>query len=255
MPRETVGRTFLVAFSVCVVFSVLVSAAAVSLRPTQAVNKLLDKKKNILMAAGLLEEGGSIDEAFAAIRAKVVELETGAYVDMDPDEYDQRKAAKDPTLSVDIDRAVDSGGIKRRARFAPIYLVYKDDAVDKIIMPVHGKGLWSTLYGFVALDIDDLNTIKGLVFYEHGETPGLGGEVDNPNWKALWPGKKAFDESGRVAIEVTRVPVAAGRPGAEHKVDGLSGATITSRGVQGLLRYWLGPEGFGPYLNKLKEKA
>ena len=119
-------------------------------------------------------------------------------------------------------------------------------------MPARAVPAISTLYGFIALDAKDMSTIRGLVFYEHAETPGLGGEVDNPNWKALWNGKMAFGASGDVRIEVIRGSVVAGRPGSEHQVDGLSGATITSRGVSGLLKYWLGPEGFGPYLDKMR---
>lgn len=246
------GRTFLVAFSVCVVFSVLVSTAAVTLRPIQEINKLLDKKKNILLAAGLMEEGKSIDDLFAAVEAKVVDLASGEYVaEVDPETYEQREAVKDPSLSVEI-AGTALAGIKRRAKYAPVYLVKKGGALDRVILPVHGKGLWSTLYGFIALDTKDLSTIKGLVFYEHAETPGLGGEVDNPNWKALWKNKIAFGASGDVRIEVIRGSVVPGRPGSQHQVDGLSGATITSRGVSGLLKYWLGPAGFGPYLDKMR---
>lgn len=252
MARETVGKTFLVALSVCVVFSVLVSTAAVTLRPIQEINKLLDKKKNILLAAGLMEEGKSIDDLFAAIEAKVVDLASGEYTEMDPEAYDQRKAVKDPSLSVAIARDADQAGIKRRAKYAPVYLVKKGDVLDRVILPVHGKGLWSTLYGFIALDAKDMSTIKGLVFYEHAETPGLGGEVDNPTWKALWNGKTVFGASGAVRIEVIRGSVVPGRPGSQYQVDGLSGATLTSRGVSGLLKYWLGREGFGPYLDKMR---
>ena len=252
MARETVGKTFLVAFSVCVVFSVLVSTAAVTLRPIQEINKLRDKKKNILQAAGITEQGKSIDELFAAVEAKMVDLASGEYVaEVDPETYEQRDAAKDLSLSVEIAGGA-LAGIKRRAKYAPVYLVKKGDAVDRVILPVHGKGLWSTLYGFVALDAKDMSTIKGLVFYEHAETPGLGGEVDNPNWQALWNGKMAFGPSGDVRIEVIRGRAVPGLPGSQYQVDGLSGATITSRGVSGLIRYWLGRDGFGPYLDKMR---
>jgi len=241
-----------VAFSVCVVFSVLVSTAAVTLRPIQEINKLLDKKKNILQAAGLMQEGKSVDDLFAAVEAKVVDLASGEYVaELDPETYEQREAVKDPSLSVEISGGA-LAGIKRRAKYAPVYLVAGKAGVDRVILPVHGKGLWSTLYGFIALDAKDMSTIKGLVFYEHAETPGLGGEVDNPNWKALWNGKMAFGAKGDVRIEVIRGSVVPGRPGSQHQVDGLSGATITSRGVSGLLKYWLGPKGFGPYLDKMR---
>ena len=256
MPKETIGKTFFVAAALCVVCSLLVSSAAVTLRPTQGVNKLLDKKRNILIAAGLIDESRPIDELFESIEARVVDLATGEYVDIDPDEYDQRNAARDPEQGVAIPAKRDPAGIKRRAKLAAVYLVYnKKGEVDKVILPVHGKGLWSTLYGFLALDIEDVNTIRSLVYYEHGETPGLGGEVDNPRWKALWNGKRAFDEEGKVAIEVVRGLVDANSPKATYQVDGLSGATITSRGVSNTLRYWLGEDGYGPFLDRLKEKG
>jgi Na+-transporting NADH:ubiquinone oxidoreductase subunit C len=124
--------------------------------------------------------------------------------------------------------------------------------VDKVILPIYGKGLWSTLYGFVALDRDDLNTIRSLLYYQHGETPGLGGEVDNPSWKALWNGKQAFGADGSVQIQVMRGAVDLAATGAQHKVDGLSGATITSRGVHDMLHYWLGEGGYGHYLDRLR---
>jgi len=255
--NDTIGKTFSVALGVCLVCSVFVSVAAVSLRPTQAVNKLLDKKKNILIAAGLLETGKkggkSIDELFAQIRPKVVDLATGEFVEgVDPEKYDQRKAAKDPAQSSAVPAEEDIASIKRKAKRASIYLVEKAGKVEKVILPIHGLGLWSTLYGFIALDAGDLSTIEGLVFYEHGETPGLGGEVDNPAWKALWNGKQAFDEAGNVRIEVIKGMVNSGRPEAKYQVDGISGATLTVRGVDAMVKYWLGKGGFGPFLTKLK---
>jgi len=122
-----------------------------------------------------------------------------------------------------------------------------------VVLPVEGKGLWSTLYGFLALD-KDVNTIKGLTFYQHGETPGLGGEVDNPKWKALWPGRKAFGDDGQPKIAVIKGQAG---PVAEdpYQVDGLSGATITARGVSHLVQFWLGTHGFGPYLKQFKERG
>ena len=117
-----------------------------------------------------------------------------------------------------------------------------------MILPVEGLGLWSTLYGFLAVDAD-LETIRGLTFYEHAETPGLGGEVDNPRWKSLWPGRRTTVD-GEPRIEVIRGR--AGPPGEDpYRVDGLSGAAITGRGVTNLLRFWLSDEGFRPYLTRL----
>ena len=117
-----------------------------------------------------------------------------------------------------------------------------------MILPVHGYGLWSTMYAFLALDAD-LNTIQSLVYYEQGETPGLGGEVQNAQWKAKWHGKKLFDEQGNIAISVTKNPAVAST---EYGVDALSGATLTSNGVQHSLTFWLGKEGFASFIEKAR---
>ena len=261
MANDSVGKTFGVALGVCLVCSVLVSGAAVSLRPTQAVNKALDKKRNILMAAGLIKAdevvaGAQIEERYQKIKPLVVDLASGDYVDdIDPLAYDQRRAAKDPALSVAISPDKDPASVKRRALRASVYLVEQKGKLKKVILPVHGLGLWSTLYGFVALDAKDINTIRGLVYYEHAETPGLGGEIDNPSWKALWDGKQAFGEDGSIRISVIKGKVASERPEAKYQVDGLSGATITARGVENMLHYWLSAEGFGPYIDRLKEQG
>lgn len=254
MSKDSVGQTFLVATLLCVVCSVVVSTAAVQLRPIQEKNAALDMKRNILGAAGLADEKGSIAEVFAEfIEAKVVDLKTGEYVDhIDPTTFNQRKAAKDPELSKEIEN--DLAGIGRRSRYIPIFLVKRDGEMNRLILPVHGKGLWSTLYGFLALDTD-LNTIKALSFYQHAETPGLGGEVDNPKWKAQWEGKKAYGPEGEAKIEVLKGKVDPLSPYADYQVDGISGATITSRGVSNLVRYWLGDDGYGKFIEKLERQG
>ena len=185
--------------------------------------------------------------------SRVVDISTGEYAtDIDPEGFDQRAAAKDPATSVALDSDADIANIIRQSRYAMVYLV-NDEAGDlsKVILPVHGYGLWSTLYGFVALESDG-NTIAGLGFYEHKETPGLGGEVDNPRWKDLWKGKQVYRD-GAVAISVVKGSVDQGSDAANWQVDGLSGATLTSRGVSNLVQYWLGEDGFEPYLRNLRE--
>jgi len=106
------------------------------------------------------------------------------------------------------------------------------------------------LFGFISLG-SDLNTIEGLEFYEHKETPGLGGEVDNPNWKKLWKGKKVYDISNMVGIEVIKGKPVASDKNIAYKVDGLSGATITSKGVTNMMQYWFGDNGYKSALENL----
>ena len=255
MRNDTIKKTLLVAALLSVVCSVVVSSAAVIFRESQAKNKDLDRKKNILMAAGLLEEGKSIEELFAKFEARVVDLSTGDYRDdLDIATFDQRKAAKSAEEGIEIARSDDFGGIKRRSKSALVYLaIDANGELDQIILPIHGKGLWSTMYGFLAL-AGDLLTINGFAFYEHGETPGLGGEVDNPLWKGQWVGKKAFDEQGVRRITVLKGKVNPLSTNVAYQVDGLSGATITARGVDGMLRYWLGENGFEPLLKRLRKE-
>lgn len=253
LPNDSVKKTLIVAFALCLVCSVLVSAAAVVLKPMQDENKALDKKRNILQIAGLMEEGKSVDELFKQIETRVIDVTTGQYVtDVDPLTYDQRKAANDPKQYIQLKADDDIAGIKRRAKYTSVYLVKGEDKkVKSIILPVHGYGLWSTLYGFLALE-SDTKTVVGLGFYEHAETPGLGGEVDNPQWRGKWTGKQVYNDSGEVIIKVLKGHVSESTPNPESKVDGLSGATLTSRGVENMLQYWLGKQGYTKYLENIR---
>jgi len=246
---DSIKQIVTVAFSLCIVCSIVVSTAAVVLKPAQEANKDLDRKRNILAAAGMLEEGKTVEELFRRIDARYVDLRTGEFAVDVPDGYDQRAASKSPKLSTDLEE--DPAKIGRRADYAEVYLVQNvDGELDRLILPVHGYGLWSTLYGFIALE-SDANTVAGLGFFEHGETPGLGGEVDNPRWKAQWPGKRVYRDD-EAAIALAKGSVDRDSPNAPWRVDGLSGATITSRGVTNLVQFWLGEKGFKPFLDNLK---
>ncbi len=251
--KDTVGGTLSVALILCVVCSIVVASSAVLLRPMQQANKDLDRKTNILAAAGLLKDGVSVDSQFDDISVRAVDLDSGEFTDaVDPANYDQRKASKDPAQSEELSASDDLAKISRRANVATVYIVENSAGIEKVILPIKGYGLWSTLYGFIALE-GDLNTVAGIGFYEHAETPGLGGEVDNPLWKAKWEGKKVFDDEGKTALKVIKGPVDSKRAGSEYQIDGLSGATLTSRGVSQLIQFWLGENGFAPFLTKLKE--
>ncbi len=256
--RSSVQYTLRFAFIVCVVCAVLVSASAVTLRERQQSNAELDRRRNVLLAAGMMSPGeriGSdeIERRFAAFEVVAIDLETGEVSDaVDVATYDQQRALADPSAS----RAV-ARNAAQVTRVPDVAVVYQrhDDAgqLELVVLPIEGKGLWSTMYGFLALG-PDLSTVRGLTYYQHGETPGLGGEVDNPRWKALWPGRQVFDAEGDVRIEVIRGT--AGPPESDpYRVDGLAGATITSRGVSAMIGFWLGPEGYGPYLQRLRKEA
>lgn len=249
-PADNVVKTVLVALGLCLVASMVVSAAAVSLRPLQERNAALDKQVNILQVAGLYEEGTDVATAFEQFEPHVLELATGEFTDQfDPYEFDDRAAAADLTLSAPLDD--DPASIRRQANYVTVYLLRNaDGGLDKVVLPVYGYGLWSTLYGFMAIE-EDGNTIYGLQFYEHAETPGLGAEVDNPRWKALWRDKKLRTEEGEgeLAITVAKSPPPEGR---EYFVDALSGATLTSRGVDNLVRFWMSERGFEPFMERMR---
>jgi len=256
LSNDSLEKTIAIALSLCFVCAILVSISAVALKPLQVENKAMDMKKNILDVAGLLMENTNIHQAFSEkIEAKLVNMKTGEYVeDIDVTTYDQRKAAKDPAQNIVISKDKDLASIKVKAKIAKVYLVKEGGAIKSIILPVHGYGLWSTMYGFLALDADG-QTVQSINFYDQAETPGLGGEVVNPNWRALWAGKKVYTESGEVALKLIKGVVDNSKPGSEFQVDGLAGATLTSTGVSNLIKYWMSREGFATYLDKVRTEG
>ena len=261
--KDSIQNVIVIALGVCLFCAVVVAGSAVALKERRVENKALDKSKNVLIAAGLFQENvtqmSEINTLFEQFEQRVVDLRTKRLLTADEaavvaadnqlnfSQYDQRKAAKDPSLSMALTDAQDMASINRREHYALIYLLRSEVGIDRIILPVHGYGLWSTLYGFIALEGDG-NTVSGITFYEHAETAGLGGEVDNPTWKAKWQGKRIYDDQGQVAMRVMKGSVDPSNAEADYQVDGLSGATLTSRGVENMIGYWLGDEGYGPIL-------
>ena len=255
MSRDSTAKVLSVAFILCVVCSILVSAAAVGLKSRQEANKLAEKKKNILQAASLYQAGVPVAEQFSKIQTRIVDLQTGEFSSaFDATTFNSRLAARDPETSYPIPAALDLAAVKTRSRYQDVYLVMDDDRLQQIILPVHGKGLWSTMYGFISLGAD-FSTVNGFSFYEHGETPGLGGEIDNPAWKKKWPGKRIYDDAGNLRIEVLKGAVDEKSASASYQVDGLAGATLTARGVSNLLKYWLGDDGYKPFLEKFRQEG
>lgn len=257
MPRSA-WYTLGFAAAICLVCSIMVTSTAVSLEERKEVNQILDRQKNVLMAAGLLTqdeavEAAEVEKRFSAFEPMVIDLKTGQELpDVDPDSVDQRKMARNPSQSHEA--GPNAAGIKRVSDQAVVYKLLGDGgSLEKLVVPIEGQGLWGMMFGYLAID-GDMQTVKGLTFYEHKETPGLGGEVDNPRWKALWPGRKLFASSGEVELEVIKgaAPPASEAP---YEVDGLSGATITSRSVTNMLQFWLGEQGFGDYVETFREKG
>lgn len=257
MDKNSTAYTVLFAAAVCLICGVAVASAAVGLSDQQTKNKLLDKRSKVLAAAGLLPEGKVTAEEVtrlyeANVTPRIFDLKTGDPVDdADPSLFDQQKASKDPNTSTAIPS--NPAQVARLPHQAVVYEIGTEGNTESLVLPVEGKGLWSTLYGFLALSADT-ETIEGLIFYQHGETPGLGGEIDNPRWRQLWVGRKPFNEKFEPVITVVK-----GQAGPvekdPHRVDGLSGATITARGVSHLVQFWLGNQGYGPTLSQYRANA
>ena len=230
----------------CIACAIIVSVTAVSVRPEQNLNVENEKKIKILAAAGIQTD--RVDEEFSKIKTVFVDFETDKLVIIDP-AYDHIKAASNPDLSTVIPKADDIAVLKRRENIGTIYVwVDEQNDIEKLVLPIRGYGLWGTLYGYLSLD-SDLNTVRGIEYYDHKETPGLGGEVDNPNWKSDWYGKRIYNDDGSVALYVTK-----GASSTDYEIDGISGATLTTNGVTNMIKYWLGDNGYGPIIKNLNEE-
>lgn len=261
-PKSNTMKTISVALVLCLVCSILVSAAAVGLKPAQVENARLDRNKNVLVAAGLFDPAkdtnADVAKRFEDFKVEIVDLNAGNYLSDDelkgvgiPDRnaYDASQATKNQALSEDLG-ANDPASIGRKPKYAKVYV--KTDAAgnpEMVVLPIQGYGLWGTIYAFLTLE-SDLNTIKGISFYDHKETPGLGALIQEPKWRAMWHGIHAYDDNGKVATGVTK----AGNP-KENWVDGISGATLTSRGVSNMIQFWLGDQGYKPYLDHLRKQS
>lgn len=260
MSSDNISKTIGVALGVCLVCSILVSTAAVLLKPIQKHNAKIDLLTNILVAGDLYEEGVNAQEVFETnIDAEILELSSGQFLtedkltdELNTEVFDIDAFANSSELGKEIPASDDLAGIKKMPKYMAVYKVKGDSGVSKYILPLYGKGLWSTMYGFIALN-KDLHTIDGFTFYKHGETPGLGGEVDNPKWKAQWVGKQAFDEDWNLKITVIKSMVDATSPNAKYQIDGLSGSTLTTRGIDNTVKFWLGNNGYAPFFKNLRE--
>jgi len=250
--KETFGKTVGFVLAVCVVCALLVSFSAVQLKPLQQANKLLDQQTKILEASGLLEKAGKdvVKTYNEFVVAKMINLDSGDFVEGDVITFDERRNSRDKALSVKPEN--DLAGINRRSNTAVVYLVKNEaGAIETVVLPIVGSGLWDLMYGYVGLE-SDLNTVKSVIYSDHKETPGLGAEVLNPNWKALWPGKKIYNDAGEVKAKLVK---GGAKANDIHGVDALSGATLTSDGVTRTLQFWFGKEGYAPFITKYRAEG
>lgn len=247
--NDSIKKTLLVVVGLSLVCSLVVSMAASLLKDKQQYNAVLDKQKNIVAVASLNDKGTDIPAIYQEyIEPRLVDFSTGEFIEGNAASFNQRASAKDSATSIKLTPEQDKAKIIRRSNIGLVYLVKEDNELTRIILPIHGSGLWSMMYAFLAIETDG-NTIAGITYYDQAETPGLGGEVENPQWRAQFIGKKLFNADGTLAIKVVK----GGAPAdSVSGVDGLSGATLTSNGVQHTFDFWLGDMGFGPFLAKVK---
>ncbi|MFM7563615.1 MAG: Na(+)-translocating NADH-quinone reductase subunit C [Planctomycetota bacterium] len=257
MNKDSIANTFFIALALCLVCSAIVSLAAIGLKPIQDRNKALDRKKNVLIAAGLVKKSDDVNvdgEFNKWIVDRIIDLDSGLDVTAeykDPAKFEPEATLEEKGKFRQLESKEDIATLKKRENRAHVYLVKtseSDDKPSKYVFPVRGKGLWSTMKGFLALN-SDLQTASGITFYEDGETPGLGGEINSAAFQEQWPGKAVLADDGSVVLKVTKNPVEG------SDITSLSGATITSNGVQYMVQYWLGDQGYGKYLKSLKVSA
>jgi len=229
LPNDAPAKTLGVALLVALVCSLVVSITAVALKPLKDANRLAESAAHITGIAEIM--GGGLPDT------RFVDLATGAYVD------------RDPGTRTDLPRERDLAGLNRREDVATVFELRDGGKLKLVVLPVRGTGYQSTLKGYLALKAD-LNTVAALIFYEHEETPGIGSRIEDSAWQGLWPGKQVADAEGVIRIELVK-----GAGAGVHQVDGISGATRTSTGITKLMRFWLGPDGYGPYLERLRTEA
>jgi len=200
----------------------LLSIAATSLEAKQKFNEEVDIKKNILSSLNI-----PADRTQKISQFEIQEL------------FDKRIK----TLNLDEAGKPSDQGI------LPVYLASEEGSISGYSIPISGKGLWSTIYGYIALEPDG-ETVKGITFYKHGETPGLGGELEKDWFTSNYVGKKIYDGDRLVSIEIVKGHVNPNSDDAIHKVDGISGATLTGKGMNQFIAEDL--ETYKPFLDRIR---
>ena len=233
---ESVPKTLAIAVAVALVCSTLVSSAVYLLRPVQAAYGALERNRAIVTAAGNLHANAGDQEivtAYLALENRVFDIRTGKQSELyDGLTYDHWETNADSP-----------------PEYVPVYFKFNKAVLDRVVLPIHGKGMWSTLYGYLALNAD-LNTVASLVIYQHGETPGIGDLVQEPQWLARWGGKKIYDSSGTLRITVSTDKAIPD----QHRIDSITGATVTSKAVGSMVRHWMGPNGYAQVITQLKSE-
>ena len=216
MYRNSNNYTFIYASVMVILVAAVLSIAAMSLKPMQQKNTEIEKKQNILASVNIQTTVKNAEEIYAQniVKSYVVNVQ-GDEVEGDAFSIDLRVQKKYPL----------------EQRLLPVFECNTDEGL-KYILPLRGAGLWGPIWGYIALN-EDMNTVYGANFDHQGETPGLGAEISTPAFEEPFKGKTIFDASGKlVSIIVAKSNEQAP---AEHKVDAISGGTITSKGLEQML--------------------
>ena len=252
-------RALLVVGAVALVCSVLVSTASITLKPIKLQNQKIERSRHVVSLTGLVPQDSVLSDeeildAAEQLDVRIIDIDSGEFDDsIDPESFDARAAVNNPEASVAIPADQDLARLGRRARHSLVYLVWEGDELKRVILPIHGQGMWSTLYGMLALEFD-LNTIAAVTFYEQAETAGLGDQITRPDWLMKWQGRQVFNSRGEVVFRVASGPVDEGSAAAAHQVDAISGASVTAVAVTRLVEFWFGPNGYQPFLDGLKQQ-
>ena len=244
---ESVPRTLLIAVAVALFCSAMVSTAVYVLRPIQGAYALLERNRTIVMVAGAFDAesepaDAEVVSAFLELDARVLDLDSMRFVPtLNAHGFDHWQESVEEPVDVEAQGAQES-------RWVPVYFTGQTGDRAHLVVPVHGQGMWSTIYGYVAL-ADDLNTVVAVRFHRHGETPGIGDRIQDSGWQGLWRGKEIYDAEGMQHIRVA----AAGAADPSHRVDVISGASITSEAVGRFVNEWFGEAGYGPWLAALRQ--
>jgi Na+-transporting NADH:ubiquinone oxidoreductase subunit C len=256
--KESIGQTLLVAGTVALVCSLIVSVAVAWLRPIQLAYRAVEENRSVLVAAGLVAGTATVADSeivdrFLELEPRLVDLDSGRYISADVSmiaAYDYRAAADDPESSREVTASLDLASISRRPLAMPVYLLHRNGALDRIVLPIYGRGMWSTIHVYLVLD-GSLTRVVNAQIAEHGETPGIGDRIENPDWLARWPGKRALRDDGTVALRVGR----SGDAPPDERIDGITGATVTVEALDRIVSYWLGADGYGPFLEWLRQEG
>lgn len=245
-PNESRTKTLVMAFLVAAICGVLVSAATVYLRPIRAANQAAEQQARLeALLAGIPGMGETLAQSDGALSTVVIDLEDGGAADeVTPETLEA--ALNEARNWTALSPAEDIADIGRRPDFAQVYLLRDGERVSLVLLPMVGAGYGGPIEAILALR-GDMQTIAGFTVTRQSETPGLGARIEEPSWQADFAGTQAYGGAGDVRFEVARGPA-----GNEFEVDGITGATRTSNAVTDMIRFWLGPDGYGPFIAAIR---